>query len=154
MYQKMKTKLLALFLSIMMATVPSLAIAQEEGRITNLEEGDEAPYKGVLLDTNSAARLLAEEEYKQIECNLKINYETQKIIAQHALEMGNVQSALDSLKEQNRSILSIKDSEILRLQELALKNPNDNANWWFAGGLVAGIITSIAIFYAAVETSK
>lgn len=154
MYQKMKTKLLALFLSIMMATVPSLAIAQEEGRITNLEEGDEAPYKGVLLDTNSAARLLAEEEYKQIECNLKINYETQKIIAQHALEMGNVQSALDSLKEQNRSILSIKDSEILRLQELALKNPNDNANWWFAGGLVAGIVTSIAIFYAAVETSK
>jgi len=150
----MKTKLLALFLSIMMATVPSLAIAQEEGRITNLEEGDEAPYKGVLLDTNSAARLLAEEEYKQIECNLKINYETQKIIAQHALEMGNVQSALDSLKEQNRSILSIKDSEILRLQELALKNPNDNANWWFAGGLVAGIVTSIAIFYAAVETSK
>ena len=154
MYQKMKTKLLALFLSIMMATVPSLAIAQEEGRITNLEEGDEAPYKGVLLDTNSAARLLAEEEYKQIECNLKINYETQKIIAQHALEMGNVQSAFDSLKEQNRSILSIKDSEILRLQELALKNPNDNANWWFAGGLVAGIVTSIAIFYAAVETSK
>ena len=154
MYQKMKTKLLALFLSIMMATVPSLAIAQEEGRITNLEEGDEAPYKGVLLDTNSAARLLAEEEYKQIECNLKINYETQKIIAQHALEMGNVQSALDSLKEQNRSILSIKDSEILRLQELALKNPNDNANWWFAGGAIAGIVTSIAIFYAAVETSK
>jgi len=150
----MKTKLLALFLSIMMATVPSLAIAQEEGRITNLEEGDEAPYKGVLLDTNSAARLLAEEEYKQIECNLKINYETQKIIAQHALEMGNVQSALDSLKEQNRSILSIKDSEILRLQELALKNPNDNANWWFAGGAIAGIVTSIAIFYAAVETSK
>ena len=137
-----------------MVFAPVNVFAQEEGKITNLSKGDKAPYEGVLLDPQSAARLLAEEEYKQIECNLKINYETQKIIARHALEMGNVQSAFDSLKEQNRSILSIKDSEILRLQELALKNPNDNANWWFAGGLVAGIATSIAIFYAAVETSK
>ncbi len=154
MYQTIKTKLLALFLSVLMVSTPSIVFAQEEGKVTNLEQGDPAPYKGVLLDTNSAARLLAEEEYKQIECDLKINYETQKIIARHALEMGNIQSALDSLKEQNSSILSIKDSEIVRLQELALKNPNDNANWWFAGGVVAGIVTSIAIFYAAVETSK
>ena len=154
MYQKIKTKLLALFLSVLLAMAPSVVFAQEEGRVTNLEQGDEAPYKGILLDTNSAARLLAEEEYRQIECSLKVDYEIQKIKAQHALEMGNIQSALDSLKEQNSSILSIKDSEIERLQELALKNPNDNANWWFAGGVVAGIVTSIAIFYAAVETSK
>ena len=74
--------------------------------------------------------------------------------AKHALDMANVQATLDVLRVQHSSFVEIKDSEIKRLQELALKNPNDNANWWFGGGVVVGIITSIVIFYAAVEIQK
>ena len=101
-----------------------------------------------------AARLIAEEEHKQLECNLKINFELEKMEAKHALDMANVQATLDVLRVQHSSFVEIKDSEIKRLQELALKNPNDNANWWFGGGVVVGIITSIVIFYAAVEIQK
>ena len=150
---KLTIRTLAAVLSVLMIFAPFNVLA-ENGRVANLKEGDVAPFDGVLLDTNTAAKILAEEEYKQIECNLKIDYELEKKQARHALEIGNVQSALDTLKEQNSSILRIKDAEILRLQELALKNPNDNAHWWMAGGVAAGILTSIAIFYAAVETSR
>ena len=150
---KLTIRTLAVILSVLMIFTP-LSVLAENGRVANLKEGELAPFDGVLLDTNTAAKILAEEEYKQIECNLKIDYELEKVKARHSLEIGNVQSALDSLKEQNSSILRIKDAEILRLQELALKNPNDNAHWWMAGGVAAGILTSIAIFYAAVETSR
>ena len=150
---KLTIRTLAVILSVLMIFTP-LSVLAENGRVANLKEGELAPFDGVLLDTNTAAKILAEEEYKQIECSLKIDYELEKVKARHSLEIGNVQSALDTLKEQNSSILRIKDAEILRLQELALKNPNDNAHWWMAGGVAAGILTSIAIFYAAVETSR
>ena len=58
------------------------------------------------------------------------------------------------LKEKYDSILKIKDEEVNRLQKFALERPNKNSHWWFAGGVVAGIITSIAIFYAAVEIKE
>ena len=133
--------------------MPSFTWASE-GQVASLKKGDAAPYPGILFDEIFAARLLAEEEHKDIECNLKINYEIEKLQAQSALEIGNRQSSLDTLKEQNQSFMNIKDAEIKRLQELALKNPNENSHWWLAGGVVTGIVTSIAIFYAAVEVQK
>ena len=33
-------------------------------------------------------------------------------------------------------------------------NPNDHNHWWLAGGVFAGIVTSIVIFYAAVEIKE
>jgi len=70
------------------------------------------------------------------------------------LGMATIQASFDALKEQNTSLLKIKDAEILRLQELALKNPNENSHWWLGGGIVIGIVTSITIFYAAVEVGR
>ena len=148
---KIKNKLLALFVCSVLISAPLSANAQQ---ITNLEKDDPAPYAGVLMDTNTAAEILANEEYKKVECDLKIKFQVEKLEARHVLEMGTLQSRFDSLKEQNLSILRIKDAEILRLQEMALNNPNDNAHWWMAGGVVAGIVTSIAIFYAAVEVKQ
>ena len=58
---------------------------------------------------------------------------------------------IDFLQKKYDSIMKIKDEEINRLQKVALERPNKNSHWWLAGGMVAGIVTSIVIFYAAVE---
>ena len=58
---------------------------------------------------------------------------------------------IDFLKKKYDSILKIKDEEVERFQKLALEKPNKNSHWWFAGGMVTGIVTSVVIFYAAVE---
>ena len=41
----------------------------------------------------------------------------------------------------------IKDKQIIRLEELALDN-NEHTIWWFGGGVLLGIITTIGITYA------
>ena len=153
MYHKIKFKLVCVTSCLLLLTTPSARVAAE-GRVASLTEGESAPFTGVLFDEKFAARLIAEEEYKQLECNLKIKFEIEKMEAKHVLEMGNVQATLDTLRTQHRSLIDIKDLEIKRLQELALKNPNDNANWWFGGGIAIGILTSIVIFYAAVEVQR
>jgi hypothetical protein len=149
-----KTKAISLFMCFAILAIPSNVLAQQGGKITDLQEGDPAPFSGILLDTTASARLLTEKEYQNEECDIKISYEVEKIKARNALEMGIIENRLVLLEESHSSILSLKNSEIERLQEMALKNPNDNANWWFTGGVVAGIITSLAIFYAAVEIPK
>ena len=152
MYREITTKFVSSVLSLLLFMIPTLVHASE-GQVASLKEGDPAPYSGILFDEIFAARLLAEEEHKDIECNLKINYEIEKLQAQNALEIGNLQSSFNALKEQNQSFLNIKDAEIKRLQELALKNPNENSHWWLAGGVVAGIITSITIFIGSCNWS-
>lgn len=149
-----KAKAISLIMCFAILAIPSNVLAQQGGKITDLQEGDPAPFSGILLDTTASVRLLTEKEYQDEECDIKISYELEKIKARHALEFGIIESKVILLEEANSSILSIKNSEIGRLQELALKNPNDNASWWFAGGVAAGILTSLAIFYAAVEIPK
>lgn len=153
-HSKLTRKIITTILALTLCFTPTIAYAQEAGAIIDLKKDDPAPYDGVLFDRNAAARLLADKEYNQIECNLKINFQIEKLKAKHILEMGTLQASFEALKGQNTSLLEIKDAEILRLQEMALKNPNDNSHWWMAGGVVAGIVTSIAIFYAAVEIER
>ena len=51
-------------------------------------------------------------------------------------------------------MVTAKSEEIDRLQNLIKKDPNDHTHAWFAGGLVAGILLSIGIYYAAAEANK
>jgi hypothetical protein len=153
-HSKLTRGAIATIMALTLCFAPAMAYAQEAGAIVDIKKDDPAPYDGVLFDKNAAARLLADKEYNQIECNLKINFQNEKIKAKHALELGTLQASFEALKGQNISLLEIKDAEILRLQELALKNPNDNSHWWMAGGVITGIVTSIAIFYAAVEIER
>ena len=78
----------------------------------------------------------------------------QKEKAKCDLLVSTTKVEIDFLKQKYDSILKIKDEENNRLQKFALERPNKNSHWWFAGGVVAGIITSITIFYAAVEIKE
>lgn len=150
-HNKKIKQIVSFFVVLSLCFSPTLAHAQEAGKLINLLKDEPAPYDGVLFSEQAAAKLLADKEYEQIECKLKIDYEMEKIKARHMLAMATLQASFDGIKKQNTSLLEIKDSEIKRLQELALKNPNENSHWWFTGGTALGIVTSILIFYAAVE---
>jgi len=151
----MKKKLISIIMSLMMVLAPVYAHAQEaEGQAISLEKGQLAPYSGILLDIPAAVKINTDKKYSLMEYELKLDLEIKKITAQHQLSLGNLQAKYDSLSDRHNSILSIKDEEINRLQELVKDDPNDYTMWWFAGGTTLGILLSIAIFYAAVETAK
>jgi hypothetical protein len=64
------------------------------------------------------------------------------------LEIDNLQLRLDTLKKQSDNIILIKDQEIKRLERAALKRPNDYSIWWASGGVVTGVLATLAIVYA------
>jgi len=135
---------------LLLVTFPALALA-DIPKIKPMNQGEVAPFSGVLFNSEAVAQSIAEKEYNADQCRLRIGHIEQKEKIKCDLLVSTVKVEVDFLQKRFDSILKIKDDEVNRLQKIALDRPNKNSHWWFAGGVVAGIITSIAIFYAAVE---
>jgi len=135
--------------------MPSMAKAQEaDGQVVSISKGEPAPFAGILLDPITAAKINTDKRYSLLESELKLDYETKKIIADYELSIGLLRVEHTSYKASSESILVHKNEELKRLQELVKDDPNDYTHWWLFGGIAIGILTSIAIFYASVEVSN
>ena len=142
-----------LLISILALLQPLSALAQSP-TVTDLEKGQVAPYSGVLFNPEAAAQLLAQQKYADAECELKIDLELDKLGAQMDLINESLKVSLRATESKYDSIIKIKNDEIDRLTDLAINSDADYTHWWTAGGFVVGALVSLAIFYAAVETSK
>jgi hypothetical protein len=154
----MSKKLLSVFVAICLVLVPTLVKAQEveslEGQIVPVEKDQKVPFSGLLLDTAAAVKITTDKKYSLLEGELKLDYELKKQAAEFQLKLDSLQVSYDSLKEKTGSIITIKNDEITRMQELIKEDPNDYTSWWFAGGFAIGVLVSIGIFFAAVEVSN
>ena len=142
-----------LLISILVLLQPLSALAQSP-TVTDLEKGQVAPYSGVLFNPEAAAQLLAQQKYADAECELKIDLELDKLGAQMDLINESLKASLKATENKYESIIDIKNDEINRLTNIAVNSDADYTHWWTAGGFVVGALVSLAIFYAAVETSK
>ena len=147
MWNKFLTFLLAIFLAcpaIAIADTPELPV---QPQITSVIKDQPAPYSGVLLNTMAAASIFTEREFADVECEVRIEYEIQKEILRVNMLLETSQASMESMEKKYTSLLEIKDKEIERLSKVATET-NDYSSLWFSGGVLAGIITSIAIVYA------
>ena len=115
-------------------------------RIMGIKEGEVAPYTGVLLNTVAAARIFTEKNYSNEECRLRIAYEVEREIARVNMLLESTKVSMEFMEKRYVSIISIKDTEIKRLSEIASNN-NDYSVWWATGGIVMGIGLTLAVVY-------
>jgi len=148
---KLLNKIVAIVLLI---SFPLLAFADDTPKIKPMNKGEVAPFAGVLFNSTAIAQTIAEKEYNAEQCRLRTEHLEQKEKAKCDLLVSTVRVEVDFLQKKYDSILKIKDEEVNRLQKFALEKPNKNSHWWLAGGMVAGIVTSVVIFYAAVEIGE
>jgi len=148
---KLWNKIIAILLLI---TFPVMAFADDIPKIKPMNKGEIAPFTGVLFNPTAVAQTIAEKEYNAQQCRLRTEHLEQKEKAKCDLIVATTKVEIDFLQKKYDSIMKIKDEEINRLQKVALERPNKNSHWWLAGGMVAGIVTSVVIFYAAVEIKE
>ena len=146
-----------LVLVVIFSLFPAPLFAQEteeEPQFTRLEEGESAPFAGTLFNPTATAQLIADREFRLTDCDLRVNYEINLLTARRDLEYNLLQVRYDSLEERSTALSNLRDQEIADLQEMVRKHPNRNSHWFFAGGFIAGAVTSIAIFFAAREIAQ
>ena len=140
-------KTLALLLLI--SFIPfSISAQEQEGRFTRLLQNQPSPFVAWCFDDTAFAKIKAKIDLSDEACNLRLEKQKEEDDARYKLEIGNLQLRLDTLKKQSDNIILIKDQEIKRLEKAALKRPNDYAIWGASGGVVTGVLATLAIVYA------
>ena len=139
-----------IFLLVSLLVLQPLALAQEvEPIITDIIEGQTAPFSGTLLNPSAVAQMLAEKEASEAECELRIEYAEDRQTAMCDLVVDSTTASLEALQERYNTIIDIKDQEIERLPEIAIEaDHRDFSTVWFTGGVILGVATTIAIAFA------
>ena len=121
-------------------------------KITGIQKGETAPYSGVLLNTLAAAQVFSDKSFAGKECELKIKFAVDKEVARMQLLLDSTKVSLETVEKKYTSIIIIKDNEIKRLSDLAMKDKADYSALWFTGGALAGIALTVAVIYAVQES--
>jgi hypothetical protein len=144
------------FISVAINLIPVQAHAQDlEGKVTSLSLGETAPYAGVLLDPIAASKMIVNQKYLRSEIELELRKEFQQELSNKRLSHDMLQIDHVSLQKIHEETLILKNNQINDLNIL-LKDEigNNNHQWWAFGGAIAGIVLSVAVFYASVEVVK
>ena len=129
----------------------SSALAQD-AQYTQLEAGEQAPFAGYLFNETATAELIVEKQFAMTECDLRTEFEISRIRAEYDLQIRLADIQATAEQEKLNFLLTETQNELDTYIENAARRPNTHL--WFAGGMAAGIVTSVAIFYAATEISK
>ena len=133
-----------IFPAVLYADPPELP---PQPRIMGIEQGQAAPYAGVLLNSIAAAKIFTESNFSQTECDLRVKYEVEKEAARLNMLLETTRVSMEAMDKRHRTLIEIKDKEIERLSEIS-SNTNDWSALWYAGGVLTGIGLTIAIVYA------
>jgi hypothetical protein len=159
----MFSKLLIVFLSCLMIFSPSIVLAGQtapddslnvNGRIMVIGQGEKTPFGGLLFDLRASVKLKLDKEFAAKRYELQLGLQEKLTTSEFTLKLGLLQSKYDSLQDKHTALLKIKNEEIFRLQELVKKSPNDYTQWWFVGGIIAGCLLSLGVYYAAAKVNQ
>ena len=159
----MKFKLLSVLLAILIILVPFHAHAGQQdqddslnvnGNLLYIGKGEKTPYAGILFDIPAATKLKIDKQFMVLKFKLEMDFLRKKLTAEHSLVLSKLQLKYDTLQSRSDSLLKIKTEEINRLQTLIKKDTRSYSHWWFVGGIIAGCLLSIGIYYAASEIGK
>jgi len=146
----MMKKICSTLLIFSLIWLPTATFA-ETPKVAEIKAGQSAPFNGVLYNYQANAVLLASKEKGQLECTLQLKHSLAKEKARCDMLTSLVKVSLDTNEKKFNAILKIKNNEISHLQKMTLDKPNDYNHWWFAGGMIGGVVLSLGIFYVAVE---
>ena len=95
--------------------------------------------------TEANAIIITAPARERANCELKLMYELEKQKFKYEFKIDKLNLRIETLTNQHKEILIIKDEEISRLTAAALKRPNDYSFWWASGGLLAGVLITLGI---------
>ena len=152
----MLRRLIACFVSVIIVFMPTQIHAEGlEGKVASLAAGEQAPYAGVLLDPIAASKMIIDQKYLKLEVELELRKEFQQELSSKRLAHDMLRIYYVSLQKIHEETLSLKNNQINDLNDLLKEHAgSNNHHWWLVGGTVAGIVLSVAVFYASVEVVR
>ena len=142
-----RLKLRTFLILLTLISFSTTSIAQEsQGQYSQILEGQPVPFSGWCFDDRATAQIFSRLKYSDAQCDLRIQNELNKQNADLSLKIDNLKLRINTLQSKHDELLSVKNTEIEKLELAALKRPNDYTVWWAAGSFTAGVLTVVTIF--------
>jgi hypothetical protein len=140
--------ILSLVCCVCVAFVPLLSYA-ETSLVTQVKEGEAAPFKGILLSEDSAAKLFADIKFSQKECDLLLEKELKLTKIKHEGLLNSKTLSCKVETDRLTAMISVRDDRI-KFLEKAYNPPAwyESGEFWFALGIIAGVGITTAAGYA------
>ena len=155
----MGKKILSLYL-ISFLVCPAVAFAEdpevetppeETYDVVTIKAGEAAPFDGVLLSVEAAAKIAVEKKFEDAECDLRISYELHLQSERFQLQLDFKDIVIHSWKDKYESMMILKTAENDRLQDLVMKQKPGIEPFMVALGFGIGTLTSLGIFALSTE---
>ena len=160
-------KCVAILCAFLIAWIPVVAHADEPsppaiaadsinlGKVSQLRKGQHAPFSGILLSETAAARLFADLKFTERECQLRLTKELKINTVQLTSQIDALKLRLEVETTRTTSLLAVKDERIKFLEKNWRPTPwYESGEFWFAIGIVGGILITVASGYAISQAGK
>ena len=167
MLKQTTNKLISLLCAFLIALSPVVAHAEngstasidtktiDLGKVTQLRKGQHAPFAGVLLSDIVAAKLFADLKFTEKECKLRLTRELEINTLQLSSQIEALKLRIDIETNRSNSLLAVKDERIKYLEENWRPTPwYESGEFWFAMGVVGGILITVSAGYAISQAGK
>ena len=137
------------------ADTPNISLGLSSGTVTELNSGQRAPFKGILLSEDAAANLFANLKLTEIDCQLRLKKELDISSVMFNAQIEALKLRLDVETARTKDIILIKNERIQFL-ESNFTPPAwyESGEFWFAMGVIGGIAITAVSAYALGQASK
>ena len=138
------------------APVPKVDLGKVDlGKVSQLRKGQHAPFAGVLLSDEAAARLFADIKFSERECQLRLSRELKINTLQLTSQIDALKLRLDIETTRSIGLLQVRDERIKFLEKNWRPTPwYESGEFWFAMGVVGGILITVGSAYAIGQAAK
>lgn len=133
-----------IFCSFFLLFLPFSSLAQdsEKGKVTDIEEGEAAPFAGTLLSPVAYAKIVVKKDYEHSKEVLRLKEEKEKMKVKHELKMEAQKDKTKAVREGYKKLRKRDEEEIKFLRKYAIKN-GGGGNFWT--GVGAGSAATVFI---------
>ena len=134
-------------LALMVLSVwSSSALSEDTPRFTFLGFNECAPFEGVLFDPAATGTILSERSFVSTECEMKIKYALDTQMAEHTLELENLQIRHVALISEYDMRVQSLERQRNALSEALKRQSKQRPALWVAVGVVGGIALSYGAY--------
>lgn len=170
MWTRMTNKVTAVICALLLVCTPTIALAEAPpvaspdkvnlssvnlGKVSQLRKGQHSPFAGILLSEEAAARLFADIKFSERECQIRLTRELKLNTLQLTSQIDAIKLRLEVETTRSVGLLSVRDERIKFLEKNWRPSPwYESGEFWFAMGIVGGILITVASGYAISQAGK
>ena len=129
---------------LLILSTPTVLFANP-GKYVNLERGQIVPWRAWCFDEVAAANIVAEKEFSQKKCELRIKKEKDLQKAAFDLDIGKLQAEMEYEVNTRQATIESLKKENLKLEQIIIDSSNPDAVTMVSVGIAIGALTTAVI---------